>query len=282
MSSPLTALPYGMRDVKLTRYTDASGTVLASTSVDLPNMQTFSFSETEEFQELRGDDRVIAIRGQGSMVEWEIDAGGISLAAWEILTGGTVINSGITPNQKWILRKLSTAARPYFRAEGQIISDSGGDIHAIVYRARCNDSVSGDFADGEFFITNASGQGLPMLSDGFDLLYDIVQNETAVPISLTPVANPPAPPLSLTPGTIAATTAVLNWTAPSGVAPTTYNIYKKTGSTWGPGTPATATHPTVTSTQTALTTATVYSFRVSAVTGGVESGYSNEITITTA
>jgi Tfp pilus assembly protein PilX len=117
--------------------------------------------------------------------------------------------------------------------------------------------------------------------DNFDLLYDIVQNETAVSIPTTPVANPPAPPLNLTPGALTSTSAVLNWTAPSGAAPTTYNIYKKTGSTWGAGTPSSATHPTVTSTQTGLTTATTYSFRVTAVTGGIESGYSNEITIVT-
>ena len=196
MTAP-TALPYGMRDVKLTKYTDASGTTLDTTSVDLPNMQTFSFSEAEEFQELRGDDRVIAIRGQGALVDWEIDAGGISLAAWEILTGGRVILSGLTPNRKWTLRKLSTDARPYFRAEGQAISDSGGDTHIVVYRCRASDTVAGDMADGEFFITNASGQGLPMLVDGFDLLYDIVQNETATLIPSTPVANPVAPPLEL-------------------------------------------------------------------------------------
>jgi hypothetical protein len=44
-----TPLPYGLRDVKLTAYTDAAGTVLANTSVDLPVSQTFSFSDTVDF-----------------------------------------------------------------------------------------------------------------------------------------------------------------------------------------------------------------------------------------
>jgi hypothetical protein len=196
MSTPLpdTALPYGVRDVKLTKYTDASGTVLGSTSVDLPNMQTFSFSESEEFQELRGDDRVVTTRGQGAQIEWSLESGGISLKAWEILTGGTIIESGTTPARKVILRKMSTDSRPFFRVEGQIISDSGGDIHAIVYRCRANDTIEGEFADGEFFVTSASGVGLALLDEGFDLLYDIVQNETAVPLTLTPVANPELEP----------------------------------------------------------------------------------------
>lgn len=189
MTAP-TALPYGMRDVKLTAYADAGGSVLGTVSVDLPNMQTFSFSESEDFQELRGDDKTIAIRGKGSLVDWELDAGGISMAAWEVLTGGTVIHSGVTPNQQWILRKKSSDARKYFRAEGQVISDSGGDLHAVVYRCRSNDTIEGEFTDGDFFITKASGQGLPLLDADFDLLYDIVQNETAVPIPSIPVANP--------------------------------------------------------------------------------------------
>lgn len=198
MTAPATALPYGMRDCKVTPYTDAGGTVLATASLDLPNMQTFSFSETEEFQELRGDDRVVAVRGQGAMIEWELEAGGLSLPIWEILTGGEVIESGVTPNKKWTLRKFGTNARGYFRIEGQAYSDSGGDIHVTVYRCKCNDAIEGEFADGEFFITAASGQGLPLLTvdeDGqpFDLLYDMVQNETAVPIPLTAVANPVPP-----------------------------------------------------------------------------------------
>ena len=44
-----TALPYGIRDIKITPYTDAAATTLAVTSIDLPNARTLSFSETEEF-----------------------------------------------------------------------------------------------------------------------------------------------------------------------------------------------------------------------------------------
>jgi hypothetical protein len=179
-----------MRDVKLTRYTDSSGSILDTLSLDLPNMQTFAFSEKEEFQELRGDDKVIAIRGKGANVDWTLEAGGVSFPVWEILSGGHVTLQGITPNRIWTLRKKSSDARPYFRAEGQAISDSGGDMHAVVYRCRANDTVEGSFADGEFFITSAKGQGLPLLTADFDLLYDFVQNETATPIPTVPVANP--------------------------------------------------------------------------------------------
>lgn len=279
MTAP-TSLPYGIRDVKLTRYTDAAGTVLDTTSVDLPNMQTFSFSESEEFSELRGDDSLVAIHGQGAQVEWELEAGGISLTAWEILTGGSVIEEGVTPNKRWILRKRSHDARPYFRAEGQAISDSGGDMHGIVYRAKVNDTVEGEFADGEFYITSASGQGLPLLDT--DILYDFVQNETATAIPTTPTANPPAAPQNLTSSAITATGFTLGWDAVAGAD--SYNIEVSTdgGTTWGAANPATATGAETTSNQTGLTTATTYHFRMITVMDGVESAPSETLEVTTS
>ena len=233
MTSPMpTALPYGIRDVKLTPYADAAGTVLGDVSIDLPYIQTFSFSETEEFQELRGDDKVITTRGQGAQVEWSLESGGISLKAWAIFTGGKVIETGTTPNRKVILRKMATNARPFFRAEGQAISDSGGDLHTIVYRCRCNDSIEGEFADGEFFATSVSGLGLPLLDADFDLLYDFVQNETATAISTTPAANPLASPGGIGATGVTATGLTLSWGEVPGA--TGYKVEQSAdnGSTW--------------------------------------------------
>lgn len=231
MTAP-TALPYGMRDLKITPYADAAGSTLSGEVIDLPNMQTLSFSETEEFQELRGDDRVVAIRGSGAVVEWELEAGGYKLRVWEVMTGGTVTQTGIAPNRKWRLDKRSSDSRGYFLIEGQIISDSGGDLHAIIYRCRCNDSIEGEFADGEFFITNASGQGLPILDDANDMLYSIEINETASPIANTARALPTLqqPPTNLAVGTETATTAPLTWTAAANGSPaaTDYKVQVRT------------------------------------------------------
>lgn len=292
MTTPMTALPYGMRDVKLTRYSDAAGTVLAGTSVDLPYMQTLSFSETEEFQQLRGDDKVIAIRGQGSMVEWELEAGGLDLAAWEILTGGTIILTGLTPNRKWILRKRSTASRPYFRAHGRAISDSGGDVHSVIYRCRANDTIEGEFADGEFFVTSASGQGLPLINDDInDLLYDIIVNETATIIPTTPTPNPTIqdPPTNLAAGAggVPATQVALTWTAAAVGPPVAadYKIQIRTAFTdWSDVAEANITSRTTTgATVTGLTTATQYQFRARAVTAANgASDWSNTASRTTA
>lgn len=178
------ALPYGLRDTKVTAYTTAASNTLAAASTDVPNARTMSFSEAEDFEELRGDDKVIALRGKGASVEWEMENGGIHLSAYKNMAGGTVTTTGLTPNTVTTFRKKVTDQRPYFKAEGQAINDNGGDFHTVLYRCRASDSLDGELADGTFWLTSASGQCLPSLIAGSeDVLYDFIINETATAIA---------------------------------------------------------------------------------------------------
>lgn len=184
MALTTTALPYGLRDVKLTAYTDAAGTVLDTTSVDLPNARTFTFSESENFEDLRGDDRLVATHGSGAEVSWELEAGGLPLEAYQIMSGGTVTEAGVTPAQSKTFSKKVTDSRPYFQVEGQAISDSGGDVHVVLFRCKATGELSGEFSDGAFFLTSASGVALAVPSgDNADKIYEFIQNETAVAIA---------------------------------------------------------------------------------------------------
>jgi hypothetical protein len=153
------------------------------TSVDLPVSQTLSFSETEEFEELRGDDTVAASHGSGPSVEWTLESGGISLAAYAVMAGGLLTSTGTTPAQVNTYVKKTTDARPYFKIEGQAISDNGGDFHCIIYRAKADSSLEGELADGSFWVTSASGKGYGSLETAnLDKVYSFIQNETTVPI----------------------------------------------------------------------------------------------------
>jgi hypothetical protein len=174
---PLTIipLPFGLRDVKVRPVTGAADT--AGTSVDLPNSRTFSFSEAESFEELRGDDGLVAVHGTGPAVDWALEGGGISFEAVKVIFGGTITETGTTPAIKKVFSKLGTDARPYFQVEGQAISDSGGDFHCLLYKCRATGELSGEMGDGAFWLTGASGRALP---NAAGKLYDFIQNETAV------------------------------------------------------------------------------------------------------
>lgn len=180
MSLDSPQLPYGLRDVQLFPM-ESDGTY--GTAVDLPAAQTFSFSEGEEFETLRGDDRDVAIHGRGPKVSWDLESGGISLEAWQVLTGGSLETTGITPAQVKTFTKAVTDARPYFKVEGQSINDVDGDTHCVVLKCKVTDTLEGEFADGSFFITSCSGEGIGN-EDGD--LYIITWNETATEIDVSP------------------------------------------------------------------------------------------------
>lgn len=176
-------LPYGLREVKVTPYTDATRTVLAGTSIRFPNSQTFSFSETEEFNELRGDDQLVAVHGAGAQVEWELEGGGMSFEAMAAMYGGTVTTTGVTPNQVKTWDKLTTDIRPYFKVRGRAISDSGGDVHCVIHAAKSTDDMEGEFADGEFWLAKAAGTGLgSLVTADLGKVYSFIQNETATAV----------------------------------------------------------------------------------------------------
>lgn len=276
------ALPFGLRDIRLTPYLDGGATILG-TPVDLPVARTLSFTEAEDFESLRGDDQEVATHGSGPRVEWELESGGISFPAWQVLTGGqyTEVSAGI-----WRFRKKVTDQRPSFKIEGQSISDSGGDLHCVIYRAKANDSLEGEFADQTFFLTSCSGVGYGALTGDpededseFGVVYDFFQNDT-----ITPIPQAPAGPFNLTAPTSAATTVGLAWDALP--ADTTFKIYRKLAAdpdtAYAAGTPATAASLAVASTQTGLTASTAYSFRVAPVRSAIEGNGSTVNKSTTA
>jgi hypothetical protein len=174
----MASLPFGLRDVKIAPL-DPDGT--PGTMVDLPNSQTMSFTENEDYTELRGDDKVVAKRGNGPTVDWELDNGGISLEAYVIMNGGTLTTSGVTPNVVKTYKKKATDARPDFWAEGQAMSESGGDFHMVLERCKADGGVEGELTDGEFWVTSASGTAIGSVVD--DDLYSFVENETVTPIA---------------------------------------------------------------------------------------------------
>lgn len=177
MPLTVTPLPFGLRQVML--YPLSGET--PGTGVKLPHSRTFSFSESEDFEELRGDDGLVAVVGLGPAVDWELEGGGTPLEAIKVISGGTITESGVAPNQVKTYEKGGKDSRPYFQVKGRAISDSGGDFVVTIYKARSTGELSGELADGSFWLTGASGRALPKESD--NTLYKFEQRETAAALT---------------------------------------------------------------------------------------------------
>lgn len=181
-------LPFGMREMALFPMDPADETLDAG--IKLPVSRTLSFSEAEESEELRGDDGVAAVHGRGANVEWDLESGGLSLEVWEAMSGGAVASTGTTPAIVKTYVKNRDDQRPYFALEGRAVSDSGGDFHVEIAKAKVTGNLEGELSDGAFWLTSGDGQGLPLDAARTPLvagdIYRFVHNETAVAIDLTP------------------------------------------------------------------------------------------------
>jgi hypothetical protein len=176
-----TALPYGLRDVKITGYTtDAADVIDDASFQDFPYARSLAFSATEEFDELRGDDMVVTTRGRGESVDWTLEGGGFSFEACAMMYGGKVVVSGVSPDAKKTWSKNVNDQRPFFRMEGRAVNDNGGDTHGVLFRCRATGPFSGTMADGAFWLTGAQGTALPSNVAGATKndVYHFVQNET--------------------------------------------------------------------------------------------------------
>ena len=269
MTAPLPAAtyPFGLRDVKLFPFLDQQGTVLAEEGIDLPAAQTFSFADAADTVDLRGDDELLAQASNGAQVNWTLEAGGISLAAWALLTGGQIIETGVAPNRKITLRKCSDDTRPYFQVRGLAMSENGGDNVGIVYRAKCSGDISGQFGDGAFFVTSADGIGLPV--PGTKLLYDIEQHESKTFLSTVATPMPIVAPKNVVAVPLSSTTAKLMWQPVSSYTGYKYQLSDDAGATWDPAVDATDADVYL----TGLTADTDYLVRVAGKVGTDVGGY---------
>ena len=171
---PLTGAvaPYGIRNLRVITQ--------AGTSVDLPWARALKFTEEPSTQELEADDTVVATVTFLKKLSFEIEQGGIDLAAYAALTGRTLAAAGTTPNQTQTLTAKGGDAYPYIKLYGRAITDAG-DIHVKFPRAKI-EQIEGEFKNGEFMIRKCTGSAI---ADTNGDVMVIVRNETATNLPTT-------------------------------------------------------------------------------------------------
>lgn len=161
--------PFGLQDVKLTN-------IAGSTQVDLPASRILTFSERFRTGELTGDDSLLATVAITEAVEWSLEAGGISLDAYALMTGRSTSTAGTSPSRTTTVTGDAAEHMPYFKIYGKSVGDDAvADIHVKLLKCKLS-SLEGRFAEGEFFVTSCTGFGV---DDGTTGIWQFVQNEAA-------------------------------------------------------------------------------------------------------
>lgn len=159
--------PFGLNQVKLVR---------GASVVTLNAAQTLKFKERVKSAELPGNDAIVAVNSIVEAVEWELEAGGIPLEAYALMTGRSVVTAGSSPSETTKLTGSAGTAYPYFKIYGKVLGSGSDDVHCKIFKAKLTEGMEGTFGNGEFFVTACKGVAV---DDGSNGIWEMLQNETA-------------------------------------------------------------------------------------------------------
>ncbi len=159
--------PFGLNQITLVNNADTQAIVL-------PAALELEFEEVVVNGEFYGNDELQGLVTQPLGVKGKFKAGGIPLNAYALMTGHTLNNTGVSPNEVATLEGDS-ASFPYFKIYGKSLGDEGDDVHVKILKCKLTSSPKGAFKRGEFFMLEAEFQGVKVGGKA----YEMVANETA-------------------------------------------------------------------------------------------------------
>ena len=178
---------FELRDARISKLLIDDSTALTyGPSKDIPGVTKLGITPKAESKELNGDSMRIDHYSRITSVEVSIEASLFNLDAMPILMGGTVTETGTSPNQKVSYAfDQNSATLPYFKIEGQwtYVNEGIGDAHVVVYKCKVTEPPSFEINDasGNFGTLKAKAIGLYARHNGE--WWGIEENETAIPIA---------------------------------------------------------------------------------------------------
>lgn len=119
-------LPYGLTDIMLEKL-DATDTPVAGASVRLANGQTVDFTPNEDETTVEGYGVTVGTARSATNGDVSLQYAGIDIDAEALITGGTVVTTGVAPNVVQTLDMgVEGQARPYIRVSGKANGNNGG------------------------------------------------------------------------------------------------------------------------------------------------------------
>ena len=220
--------PLGLADVKIAQMlTDPVGGIATyGPSWDVPGGQSISFTPDFLEKELRGDNKVLDQYSKVQSISGSCKHAKISLALQAIFMGGTISDSGVTPNEKRTLTVLGSDKPSYFRMEGLVDYRGGealgGDFHIVLTKVKIV-KFQTEFQSEDYATVSFDFKGIPRDAD--DVLYTMEENETLTPLTAG-VADTTGPTVTCVPVDTAVNVAKavsVVWTASESLQPSSVN-----------------------------------------------------------
>ena len=147
----------------------AGGAATYGPAYDIPGAQSMSFKPDFLDKELRGDNKVLDQYSKVQSISGSAKHAKISMALMAIFMGGTVSDSGVSPNEKRTLTVLGSDKPSYFSLEGQVDYRGGealgGDFHARFPKVKVS-NFSCEFQSEDYAVVSFDWKAIPRSSDG--------------------------------------------------------------------------------------------------------------------
>lgn len=163
--------PFGLCEAVVTEVTGGKHGLLAE--------RVFVFTPQFDSDLLEGGDVVVEVGSKITHYTWELEEGGIPLALYVALIGGTVSATAATD---YYFRHDVDDVVPYFKLEGRAISEDGGDLEVELPRCKVTGGMEGRLEKGAFYVTACSGVAIRSTTSPYNMI-EVRQKATAAAIS---------------------------------------------------------------------------------------------------
>ena len=163
--------PFGLREVIVTESGGGPHALQAE--------RVLVFRPVFDSDVLQGGDVTVEVGSNIVHYDWDLEEGGIPLALYVALIGGTVSATGATD---YYFRRDIDDVVPYNKIQGRAISEDGGDIEVTLFRCRVTGGVEGRLEQGAFYVTSCSGIAIRDTSSPYKFL-EVRQKSVAAAIS---------------------------------------------------------------------------------------------------
>lgn len=178
---------YGVNDAKIALLlTDPEGgSATYDDLIDVPGVKAVGVGGEVNSVELRGDgkrlDYATTITGRSLTFEFAKSA----LDVFSVLAGGTVSDTGTTPNQVAKLKLGANDVPNYFKFVAQTtgVDIPGGDGHLVVYKAIITSLPELGMAEEDYKTYSVEAAAIGTIASDGDDLIDVLMHETAAAIA---------------------------------------------------------------------------------------------------
>lgn len=156
------------------------------TPIPVPSIQLFGVALRTLNGQLEGDGAITDLVAVAEAANVTLRFGGSTTPVWEIVTGRTIDETGVTPNR---VRRLSfhSFRFPYFAAAGLIESSTGeASMLMFVPRIKVMEGFELRLERGQYVVPELTCMAIPDPAYDAGLIFDLVEYESGTTIDIPP------------------------------------------------------------------------------------------------